>query len=155
MDDTWALLRELDDPDYLEHPRGYHHGAARARFNQLAAQLDQRFDCVCAVDRHVEDASHHGVIVIPAAATISGDHITVTVSNFGDLVAVTLGNPGTYSEDEEDVLFDRDDRRRIEDELRALGYRAISEHLLWNTYDGVSNLREHTPSWWTRFFDYL
>lgn len=157
---TWTLLRELDDPNYLEHPRNYDHTAARARFNQLVARLDERFDCACIVDRHVEDASHHGRIVIPANATASGDHITITVSNFGDLAAVTLGNPGTYDEDEEAELFHSDDRHRIEDELHALAYHAIAEHVLWTAYDGVSGLAVHyppeqPPTWWIRFFDYL
>ncbi|WP_398859195.1 hypothetical protein [Streptomyces chengmaiensis] len=44
---SWALLRELDDPDHLEFPRGYNHTASRARFNQLADRLNLRFDCIC------------------------------------------------------------------------------------------------------------
>jgi|KBSSwiS6_1023812.scaffolds.fasta_scaffold105715_1 hypothetical protein len=57
-------------------------------------------------------------------------------------------------------LFDSADRNRIDDELNALGYVAISEHLLSTRYDGVSDLGshdspEHPPTWWIRFFDYL
>ena len=157
---TWALLRRLDDPDHMDVPRGYDHVAARARFEQLASRLDERFHCTCTVDRQVQDASHHGVIVIPQNATHSGEHITVTVSNFGNLAAVTLSNPGSYDEDEERELFQATDRHRVEDALEALGYIAISEHLLWTRYDGVSDLAsyyppEHPPRWWTRFFDYL
>ncbi|GAA4529916.1 hypothetical protein [Amycolatopsis samaneae] len=157
---TRALLRDLDDPEYLEHPRGYDHPAARARFDRLAAGLDERFRCSCAVDRNVQDASHHGTIVVPATATAGADHLTVTVSNFGDLAVVTLGNPGSHDEEEEQVLFHPDDRRQVEDELRAHGYVALSEHLLWNRYDGVSALASrysprYPPTWWIRFFDYL
>lgn len=157
---AWTLLRDLDDPDHLEHPRDYDYTTTRAKFNQLATRLDRRFHCSCAVDRHVQDASHHGVIVIPATATASADHITITVSNFGDLAAVTLGNPGSYDEQEEEELFHSDDRHRIEDELHALGYHAVSEHILWVRYDGVSGLASHypperPPAWWIRFFDYL
>ncbi|WP_267246123.1 hypothetical protein [Streptomyces sp. PR69] len=159
---SWALLRELDDPDHLEFPRGYNHTASRARFNQLAHRLNLRFDCICTVDRGVQDASHHGTIVIPDAATVSVEHITVTVSNFGSLAAVSLGNPGSYDEEEEREFFQSADRYRIDAELKALGYVAISPHLLWTRYDGVSQLAsscprppEHPPTWWTRFFDYL
>lgn len=154
---TWALLRELDDPDRMELPRGYDHTAARARFDQLAARLEQRFHSTCSVDRGVQDASHHGTIVIPTSATASGDHITITVSNFGDLVAVTLGNPGSYDQEEEDHLFEKADRLQIDDELEALGYIAVSEHLLWADYDGVSNLGTsfEPRTWWHRFFDYV
>jgi hypothetical protein len=157
---TWTLLRELDDPDFLEHPRDYDHTAARARFDQLAAGLDRRFHCSCTVERHVQDASQHGVIVVPAAATASADHITITISNFGDLAAVTLGNPGTYDQQEEQTLFHSDDRHRVEEELHALGYQAVSEHILWHGYDGASELASHyppeqPPTWWVRFFDYL
>ncbi|MFE0380004.1 hypothetical protein ACFW1M_31605 [Streptomyces inhibens] len=157
---SWALLRQLDDPDHMEFPRRYDHATTRATFDQLASRLDQRFDCTCLVDRHVQDASRHGTIVIPGAATDSADHITVAVSNFGNLTAVTLGNPGSYDMEEERELFQSTDRHRIDDELKALGYIAISEHLLWTRYDGVSDLvsyypPEHPPTWWTRFFDYL
>jgi hypothetical protein len=142
---TLALLRKLDDPDHLEFPRGYDHGAVRARFNQLATRLEQRFECTCGVDRDIQDASHHGIIV-PATATA------------GNLAAVALGNPGSYSEEEDQDLFHGDDRQRVEDELDALHYIALSEHRLWTTYDGVSGLASpsgHPPTWWTRYFDYL
>ncbi|MFI8320686.1 hypothetical protein [Streptomyces sp. NPDC085529] len=157
---TRALLRRLDDPQYMEFPRGHDARATRARFEELAARLDARFQCTCIVDRHVQDASHHGLIVIPAAAAAGAEHITVTVSNFGDLAVVTLGNPGSYNEEEERELFHATDRLRVEEELEALGYDVISEHLLWTRYDGVSDLvsfspPEHSPTWWTRFFDYL
>jgi hypothetical protein len=126
----------------------------------FAVRLDQRFHCTCTVDRNVQDASHHGTIIIPATATASAEHITITISNFGNLAAVTLGNPGTYSEEEERNLFQDNDRRHIEAELGTLGYIAVSEHPLWTRYDGISNLAscyspEHPPTWWTRFFDYL
>ncbi|MDH6125523.1 hypothetical protein [Kitasatospora sp. GP82] len=156
----WALLRDLDDPDHMEFPQYYDHATTRARFDQLATRLDQRFHCTCSVDRGVQDASHHGTIVIPTTATASGDHVAIRVSNFGNLVAVTLGNPGSYDEEEESLLFETADRHRIDDELEALGYIAVSEHLLWTHYDGASNLAaynppEHPPTWWDRFFDYL
>ncbi|MFJ1709451.1 hypothetical protein [Kitasatospora sp. NPDC088346] len=153
----WALLRGLDDPDHIEFPRNYDHTATRAQFDQLAATLDQRFRCTCSVDRGVQDASHHGTIVVPITATASGDHIAIRVSNFGNLVAVTLGNPGSYDEEEEGILFESSDRRRIDDQLEALGYIAVSEHLLWTRYDGDSNLGSYygPRTWWDRFFDYL
>ncbi|MER7672436.1 hypothetical protein ABTY61_28810 [Kitasatospora sp. NPDC096128] len=152
----WALLRDLDASDIAEFPPIYDHARTRARFDELAARLDQRFGCTCAVDRGVQDANHHGTIVIPTAATASGEHITITVSNYGNLVAVTLGGPGHYGEEEENVLFEAADRRRINDEVEALGYIAISEHLLWTDYDGVSNLGTcfEPRTWWNRFFDY-
>jgi len=157
---AWALLRKLDDPDHMEFPRGYDHTATRSRFDQLAARLDQNFQCTCTVDRGVQDASHHGTIVIPDAATASGERITVIISNFGNLATVTLGNPGSYDEEEERELFQDTDRHRIDEELEVLGYVPISEHLLWTRYDGVSDLvsyypPEHPPTWWTRFFDFL
>ncbi|MET8701377.1 hypothetical protein ABZW10_21285 [Kitasatospora sp. NPDC004723] len=152
----WALLRDLDDPDHIEFPENYDHTATRARFDQLSATLNQRFRCTCSVDRGVQDASHHGTIVVPATATASGDHITIRVSNFGGLAAVTLGNPGSYDAEEESVLFESTDRRRIDDELDALGYITVSEHLLWTRYDGVRSLNScfGPQTWWDRFFDY-
>ncbi|MET9183129.1 hypothetical protein ABZX88_33710 [Kitasatospora aureofaciens] len=149
--------KHLDDPDHMEFPQNYDHTATRARFDQLADRLDQRFRCTCTVDRGVQDANHHGTIVIPTSETASGDHITITVSNYGNLVAVTLGNPGSYDKEEENVLFETADRRPIDDELDALGYTAVSEHLLWTRYDGVSNRGTcfEPRTWWDRFFDYI
>jgi hypothetical protein len=157
---TWALLRDLDDSDYLEQPRNYNHRTARARLDQLATELDRRFHCTCAVDRDVQDASHHATIIIPSTATSSPDHITITISNFGNLAAVTLGNPGSYEPDEERELFHDTDRNTIDETLDTLDYTAVSEHLLWTRYDGASDLAthyppQHPPTWWTRFFDYL
>lgn len=50
--------------------------ATRARFEQLAFRLDARFQCTCAVERQVQDASRQGTILIPATATHSAEHIT-------------------------------------------------------------------------------
>lgn len=66
-------------------PPGYDHVATRARFDRLAALLDQLFHCTCTIDRAVQDASHHGTIVVPTTGTASGDHITIIVSNFGGI----------------------------------------------------------------------
>ncbi|MEU1182498.1 hypothetical protein ABZ464_33625 [Streptomyces sp. NPDC005820] len=69
---------------------------------------------------------------------------------------MTLGNPGSYDEEEENILFETADRRRIEDELGALGYTTVPEHLLWTRYDGVGKLGSSVDrTWWDRFFDYL
>ncbi|MGW8333129.1 hypothetical protein ACWGLE_35165 [Streptomyces sp. NPDC055897] len=85
-----------------------------------------------------------------------GDHITITISNYGNLAAVTLGNPGSYDEEEEHILFETADRHRIDAELEVLGYITVSEHLLWTRHDGVSNLNScfGPQTWWDRFFDY-
>ncbi|MFD9569274.1 hypothetical protein ACFWBI_05455 [Streptomyces sp. NPDC059982] len=157
---AWVLLRRLDDPQYMEFPRGYDADATRARFERLAARLDARFRCTCAVDGQAQDASLHGTIVIPEAAADSADHITVTLSNFGNLAVVTLGDPGSYDEEDERELFHATDRIRVEEDLEALGYTAIPAHLLVTGYDGDSDLvsyypPEHPPTWWIRFFAYL
>lgn len=155
-----ALLRRLDDPVHLEFPSGYDDVATRMRFYRLVSHLNHRFDCACGIDRHVEDASYHGTIDVPAAATDSGEHVIVTVSNFGNLAAVTLGNPGSRAEGDEHELFRSTDRPRVEDELAALGYVSISERLLRRHYDGDNDFASHYPpehplTWWTRFFDHM
>ncbi|MGX1955891.1 hypothetical protein ACWIGY_37040 [Streptomyces anulatus] len=113
--------------------------------------MGARFQCTCTVDRQVQDASHHGTVVIPATAADSAEHITVTISNFGNLAVVTLGNPASYNEEEEHELFHATDRLRAGEELEALGCTVISEYLLWTRYDGVSDLvscypPEHPPN---------
>lgn len=153
---TRALLRELDDPRHIEFPLGHDAHAARSRYERLAARLDERFRCACDVDRHIEDASHHGRIEIPASATESGERITVVLSNFGGLAVATLGLPGSHDAEEEELFFHAADRRRVEGGLGALGYVAVSEHPLWDAYDGAVDLGVRTPpTWWHRFFDHL
>ncbi len=157
---TWALLRELDEPGQWEFPDDHDHAEARARFDRLVARLDRRFGCSCAADRQVQDASHLGTIIVPATATTAPAPLTVTISKFGRLAAVSLGNPGSYDEDEERALFPIHDRRRIEEELQTLGYHPVAEHLLWTRYNGISGFDalyppDRPPSWWARFFDYL
>jgi hypothetical protein len=156
---AWVLLRELDDPNYLESPRGYDHAAVRARFNELTIRLNRTFDCTCEVDHDVQDASYHGTITIPDSATASSDHITVIVSNFGNLIAVTLGNVGDYDADEEGELLHPDDKDQIDHMLEDLGYVAISQHLLETAYDGTNESLKaaypgREPTWWIRYFDY-
>ena len=50
-----------------------------------------------AADRHVEDASLHGRIVIPVSATSTGRPLVISVSNFGELVVVSVDNPGVFA----------------------------------------------------------
>ncbi|WP_405006938.1 hypothetical protein OHV13_25200 [Kitasatospora purpeofusca] len=146
------LLRELDGSGDAEFPRGYNHTATRTRFNKLAADINRQFSCTCGVERDVQEASYHGRITLPVAATASADFITIIVSNFGDLAVVTLGNPMSYDKQETEYLLDPADHNRITDILSGLGYITVPEHLTWADYDGVMNLRSHARSWFDRFF---
>jgi hypothetical protein len=153
-----ALLRTLDNPRYLEYPRGFRRRVARAKFDELVGLLNRAFDCVSEVDGHVEDASFHARVTVPAEATESGECITVTISNFGEMAAPALGVPGSYGAEEVEILFHPQDRARVEGALRELGYVVVSEPLLWAGYDGASMLNrcgEYPTTWWHRFFDYL
>jgi hypothetical protein len=156
----WALLRRLDDPAHLEFPPGYDEAATRARFHRLVARLNEKFGCTCGVDRVVQDASYHGTITIPPAATACGQHVTVTISNFGGLAAVTSGVPGAPTGGAGNEPFRTVDRPRVEGELEALDYVSISENLLWTRYDRDDGSASFAPpryfaTWWIRFFDYL
>jgi hypothetical protein len=158
-DQAWALLRALDDPEYLEVPRGYDHRATRERFDELAARLDETFGCRCGVDREIQDASRHGSIVVPAAALGGTAQVTVVVSNFGDLAVSTVGNPAERPSGAAPAFVAPEHLWRIAAALDDLGYVTVPEHVLWTPYDGVSPLgarytADDGPSWWIRFFDY-
>lgn len=43
--------------------------------------------------------------MIPATATHSAEHLTVTISNFGNLAVVTVGTPGSHKQEEERDLL--------------------------------------------------
>lgn len=83
-----ALLRSLDNPEHLEFPAGYDEAGAMGRLDEPVEQLDAAFSCACQADRHVEDASYHGRIEIPAAATATRSRLVIVVSNFGGLAVV-------------------------------------------------------------------
>ena len=163
-DDTqlWQLLRSLDDPENLEHPADYHYTRARTRFNELAQRLDHDFACRCDVDRHVQDASFHGRIAIPAAATATGHPLALIISNFGGLTVLIVDNPDAYDDTETAEPPHPDDDRRIRAALDDLGYTLIPQDPLEEPYDGVSDLAHryrlngrHPPTWWIRYFAYL
>ncbi|MDT0463210.1 hypothetical protein [Streptomyces gibsoniae] len=158
-----ALLHRLDDPVFVERPRGYDHAATRAVFEQLVARLDAAFDTRCRVDRQVQDASLHARVEVPGEATTCQEQIVVSVSNFGSMAVVAAENPGVYDDTDEAVeaaVLDADDLRSIERALADLGYVLIPERLLTRPYDGVSPLAtyrpaEPRPDWWIRYFDYI
>jgi len=161
-DDTqlWHLLRSLDGPDHLEIPANYHHGRERARFEQLAQRLDTAFGRHNRVSRdvNVQDASLHGRIDIPAAATATTHPLVVLVSNFGGLAVLAVDNPGVWTDAEAAQLLHPDDRRRISAALADLGYTLIPEEPLRRPYDGTWDPAVFSPSggsWWIRYFDYL
>ncbi|WP_346539013.1 hypothetical protein [Micromonospora sp. DPT] len=149
----WQLLHSLDDPDHLEFPANYHHGRARARFNQLAERLDRDFGCQCDVDREVQDASFQGRIDIPAAATATGERLVIVISNFGDLAVLAVENPGVWDDEEAAQVLHPDDTTRIRRALDDLGYTLIPEEPLWQPYNGAC--QRGVSTWWDRYFDYL
>ncbi|MGW1012544.1 hypothetical protein ACWD4X_21230 [Streptomyces termitum] len=157
-----ALLRRLDDPVFLEHPRGYDHAATRALFERLVARLDADFDTRCEADRGVQDASLHATAAVPAKAAAAGERITVSVSNFGSMAVVAAEWPGVYDDTGEAVeagALDAADLRKVERALTELGYVPVPESLLTRPYDGPGPLAPHRlgdrADWWIRYFDYL
>ncbi|MFI7598986.1 hypothetical protein [Actinoplanes sp. NPDC049681] len=151
----WQLLHSLDDPDHLEFPANYDHHRARARFNALAERLDRDFNCQTDVDRNAQDASFHGRIDIPAAATATGERLVIVISNFGDLAVLAVENPGVWDAEEAASVLNPDDNNRIHRALHDLGYVAVPEGPLWKRYDGPGGVLASDASWWNRYFDYL
>ena len=155
----WVLLRSLDDPDHLEWPGDYDRVATRRLFDDLVDRLDAAFSCRCDADRHVEDASLHARVDIPAAATDSGERLVISVSNVGRLATVSVTNPGVLSDAEFEDLLAPSDASRMYTALDALGYQVVPEEPLWSDYDGPSALTavdaRYGATWWTRYFDYL
>jgi hypothetical protein len=116
------LLRSLDDPEHLEFPADYDHASARSRFDQLVDQLEAAFSCGCPADRHVEDASYHGRVEIPAEAAATGSRLVIVVSNFGNLAVMAVDNSGAWTQEESSELLHPDDADRIQAALDSLGY---------------------------------
>jgi hypothetical protein len=115
-DKLWDLLPSLDDPEHLQFPAGFNRDETRNRFGQLVDRLDTAFSCACEAERHVEDASYHGRVEIPAAATATGIRLVIVVSNFGGLAVVAADHPGAWTQEEFRI---RRHRRRCSRPRRA------------------------------------
>lgn len=153
-----ALLHALDDHEHLEYPIGFDADAVSARFEQLVQDLEVVFAHHCAVERQFQDASHHGIIRVPAQATSTGEQLMLVVSNFGDMVVCAGGNTGERSDEQTDELIDAQDAARVRAVLGRLGYLLVPEDPLWQAYDGSGPLSPQYGdgrTWYDRYFTHL
>jgi hypothetical protein len=161
--DLVALLRRLDDPEWLERPSDYSDSKAAASLKRLATGLENALGTHCPVEGDNQDSSEYGRVEIPATATVRGMRIVVCVSKFEPLALVTADNPGAYLDlDEAQALGDLDggDLATVQRAVHDAGFVAMPEELLNRRYDGPSRLpswsgEQRPPSWWDRFFGYF
>lgn len=156
-DELLPALVCLDDPESLEALKGFNFFAERRRFADLARRMEGVFGPV-EVDWSAQDSSHHGSITLSADVLRSGDAITVVISNFGNLAAVSLGVPDSHDSEEISILMDVAERDLIGELVVSAGYIPVAEDLLRERYTGVSVFArdpQRPPSWWDRFFTYL
>uniref|UniRef100_UPI003F496659 hypothetical protein n=1 Tax=Streptomyces chartreusis TaxID=1969 RepID=UPI003F496659 len=156
-EDLVALLRELDDPEWLERSRDYDRGEIGALFNVLVARLEDDFAAPCVSERDTQDSSEYGRVTVPADATVCGTRIVVCVSKFGSLALVCADNPGAFlgtGEAQAEGELDAADLDKAMGTLANLGYAIVPEELLECDYTGPSQLPWHVqrPTWWHRFF---
>ncbi len=155
--DLLALLRELDDPEWLEWPQHYNRSETAVPFGGLVARLEGDFAARCTAEQDAQDSSEYGRVVVPAAATMCGTRIVVCVSKFGSLALVCAENPGAFfstADAQAEGELDAADLTKVNRALVDLGYAVVPEELLERDYDGPSQLPWHVqrPSWWHRFF---
>jgi hypothetical protein len=157
-----GMLRRLDDPAHLEHPARFDYAAEQGRFQSLVAELEERFRCTCQVEAgtRVQDASFLGQLVIPASALVRGVAVFLRVSNFGSLALLGAEGPGRYDDAETLNLIAETDRRVVLEVLAALNYVPLMEGVLSAAYDGSCDVfrdaySSYSPTWFTRYFDYL
>ncbi|MFB7476550.1 hypothetical protein [Kitasatospora sp. NPDC056184] len=155
--DQLALLRELDDPEWLEWPQCYDRGEIAARFAVLVTRLEGDFATSCTAEQDTQDSSEYGRVVVPADATVCGTRIVVCVSKFGSLALVCADNPGAFlgtDEAQAEGELDGADLAKVNRALVELGYEVVAEELMESDYAGPSRLRDHLqrPTWWHRFF---
>ncbi|MFB7124899.1 hypothetical protein [Kitasatospora sp. NPDC056273] len=158
--DLPALLRELDDPAWLEWPQRYDRRGTAVRFGALVARLEGDFAAPCPAEQDAQDSSEYGRVVVPGDATVCGTRIVVCVSKFGSLALVCADNPGAFSGTEEartEGELDSADLARVNRALAELGYVVVAEELLESDYDGRSRLPSYIqrPTWSDRFFGYF
>ncbi|MED7947485.1 hypothetical protein [Streptomyces sp. BE303] len=154
--DLRALLRELDDPDWLEWPQHYDRAAQAARLGELVTRLDGDFATRCEAGT-TQDSSEFGRVVVPGGATACGTRIVVCLSNFGSLAVICAENPGAFFGTEDaraEGALDDADLATATRALVDLGYVVVPEELMESDYDGPSQLPCHVQrgSWSHRFF---
>ncbi|WP_405985308.1 hypothetical protein [Streptomyces sp. NBC_00872] len=155
--DLLALLRELDDPEWLEWPRHYDRGENAVLLGRLVSRLEDDFAVRCTAEQDTQDSSEYGRVVVPGDATVCGTRIVVCVSKFGSLALVCADNPGAFlgtDEAQAEGELDAADLAKVNRALVDLGYVVVPEELLECDYDGPSQLPRHVqwPTWWHRFF---
>lgn len=152
-----ALLRGLDDPEWLEWPRSYDRIAAADRLARLTARLDSIFAASCVTEHDAQDSSEYGRVVVPAHATGCATRIVVCVSKFGSLAVICAENPGVFLGTDDacaEGALDTADLAKVIQAVADVGYTIVPEELLESDYDGPSRLPWHVqrPSWSDRFF---
>ncbi|MEW2428081.1 hypothetical protein AB0877_08715 [Micromonospora sp. NPDC047644] len=70
--DLMAILRRLDDPEWLESPAGYSSADAAASFDNLLSQISSRFLELGEIDRDIQDSAQYGRIEVSGKATVCG-----------------------------------------------------------------------------------
>lgn len=156
-EDLLTLLREFDDPEWLERPQDYDRSKVAILFSALVARLDGDFAACCTAEQDTQDSSEYGRVTVPAEATVCGTRIVVCVSKFGSLALVSADNPGAFfgtKDAQAEGALDAGDLAKANQALSDLGYAVVPEELLERDYAGPSRLPWHVqrPTWWHRFF---
>ncbi|MEU9090309.1 hypothetical protein [Streptomyces sp. NPDC048428] len=150
-----SLLRALDDPEWIEWPKGYNRTETAALFGSLVSRLESDFSVRCMSDQDGQDSSEYGRVTVPADSTVCGTRIVVCISKFGSLALICADNPGAFFGTEDarnEGELDDGDLAKVDRALVELGYSVVSEELLETAYDGPSLLYVERPTWSDRFF---
>ncbi|MFE3270352.1 hypothetical protein [Streptomyces sp. NPDC059215] len=155
--DQLTLLRELDDPQWLEWPAAYDRYAVAARFGELVARLESDFGVPCMAEQDTQDSSEYGRATVPAEVTTCGTRIVVCVSKFGSVALVCAENPGAFlgtQEAQDEGELDAADLASVDRAVVELGFTVLPEQLVDSDQDGPSraHLYGQRPTWWDRFF---
>ncbi|MFD8508003.1 hypothetical protein ACFV2L_35550 [Streptomyces sp. NPDC059687] len=155
--DPLVLLRELDDPEWLEWLQHYDRGGTTIHFGVLVARLEGDFAARCTAEQDTQDSSEYGRVAVPGDATVCGTGIVVCVSKSGSLALICADNPGAFlgtDDAQAEGELDGADLAKVNRALVELGYVVVAEELLESDYDGPSRLPSHVqrPTWWDRFF---
>lgn len=146
------ILSRFDEIGRFENPVDFHYDSLMYSIKKLKVELETEFEYSFDIDGNVQDASFICDLIIPDQLLIKPNQTflhSIRFSNFGRLTTINgLDNLNL------DII------QKILPIIRNSNFIYLDSNEIDVEYDGKfenfkSILNDYTPTWYTRYFDYL